>query len=312
MDRFRQWLNEEGAIKDLWNSHWIGVPLWIAFGSLTLYWFYCVPPPGYAIGALAVLAGIMSVREMKTLAKISWVFLLICLLIMEFRAIDKDRADNEQKQREFFASQKSGFSSIATQASSNFEATTSGLKTAINGLNGVLETTQGVASVAKKNLDAVSGGNSFAYFMPCADLPDPPPVTPVTWCTGNIVNAGDQPLSMVSLDIARLLPNGMKSIDALDTVNIGSIAPRGVVRLPYKLHPDSGPDGFEIEINAQNGSVVEDLYFRKPQQGYGWAYKFTVNRIHLDDRGNVLSVIPIKKVDWSEPVLYKPRFTKQQ
>lgn len=135
MARFVGWMKKEDAIKGLWNSRKIGVSLWIAFGILTLYWRFCVPPPGYAIGALAVVAGIMSVREMSTLAKVSWVVLLICLLLTEFTAIDKDRADNQEQQRKFFEAQKKGFQGIATQAQSNFATTTGGLKAAIEGLD---------------------------------------------------------------------------------------------------------------------------------------------------------------------------------
>ena len=144
MAKFRQWLNEEEAIKDFWNSPWMGVPLWLACGVLTLYWFYHIPPPGYAIGALAVVAGIMSVREMKTLAKVSWVFLLISLLVMEFRAIDKDRSDNEKNQIDFFNAQKGGFQGIATQADGNFKETAKGLDGSIQGLKEVLGTTQSI------------------------------------------------------------------------------------------------------------------------------------------------------------------------
>ena len=135
MARFRDWIKEENAINGLWNSRWVGTPIWIAFGLLTLYWRYCMPPPGYAIGALAVVAGIMSVREMKTLARVSWVFLLVCLLLTEFHAIDNDRAENQEQQKKFFDTQQQGFSQIASQASANFAATTADLKTAIEGLS---------------------------------------------------------------------------------------------------------------------------------------------------------------------------------
>lgn len=174
MAKFRQLLNEEGAIKDLWNSPWVGVPLWLASGLLTLYWFFHVPPPGYAIGALAVVAGIMSVREMKTLAKISWVFLLVCLLTMEFRAIDKDRADNDQKQRDFFEAQKKGFQGIATQSDTNSKGTAKGLDLSIQGLKEVLGTTQSI----------------FKQTVPHADLRSTIPL-PTNWpMPVGILNSG--------------------------------------------------------------------------------------------------------------------------
>jgi len=125
MEKIKQWiavardnillLFEVGkTIKRFWNSPWVGIPLWIATAVCVVYWHYHVPAPGYAVGALAVVAGIMSVRKVKILGKIIWVALLICLLITEFHAIDIDRADNEQKQKAFFAEQKTGFQGIAT------------------------------------------------------------------------------------------------------------------------------------------------------------------------------------------------------
>lgn len=117
---------------------------------LFVFWLRYIPPPGYAIGALAVVAGIMSVRDMKTLGKISWIALLVCLLITEFRAIDKDRADNARAQRDFFDTQKAGFDGVATQASKNFSATAGGLTTAIQTLDSTLRVGQQAADLAGK------------------------------------------------------------------------------------------------------------------------------------------------------------------
>ncbi len=157
---------EDGPYKKFWNSPKAGIPLWIVAAGFTVHWLEFPPAPGYAIGALAVVAGIMSVREIKTIGKISWVVLLICLLVTEFRAIDKDRADNAQTQRVFFEAQQKSFGAISRQATDNFRQTTSGLETAINGLNSVLGTTQDVAKLAKTNLENVTGGDSFAYATP--------------------------------------------------------------------------------------------------------------------------------------------------
>jgi hypothetical protein len=159
MVRLPGWLREEGALKALWNSPRVGVPLWSACGVLTLCWFFWVPHPGYAIGALALVAGIMSVREIKTMGKICWISLLIALLLTEFHAIDKDRAENQEQQKKFFDAQKQGFGQIASQASTNFAATTSSLKAAIEGLslnikiaNQTLQQTQPYADLQYKNL----------------------------------------------------------------------------------------------------------------------------------------------------------------
>ena len=69
------------SAKRLWSSIWVGGPLWVISAFLAAYWLYHVPVPGFAIGALATVAGIMSVREMKTSGKISWVSCSLSYLI---------------------------------------------------------------------------------------------------------------------------------------------------------------------------------------------------------------------------------------
>ena len=122
------------SVKKIWHSPWAGIPLWIVAAAFTVYWLSDPPPPGYAIGALAAVAGIMSVREIKTLGKISWVVLLICLLVTEFRAIDKDRTQNKKDQEAFFTEQKAGFGAITSQAKLDNEATVETLSAAVKGL----------------------------------------------------------------------------------------------------------------------------------------------------------------------------------
>jgi hypothetical protein len=134
--------NGRSCVK-LWNHPYIGILLWLISFAVWAYWhpYSHLPTPGKAIGALAVVAGIMSVREMKELAKISWVVLLIMLLFTEFRAIDKDHYQAEQAQERFFDTQRKGFGDIAIQAKQNFDSTAAGLTIAINGLNRTLAQT---------------------------------------------------------------------------------------------------------------------------------------------------------------------------
>ena len=152
MEKFWKFFGEDGGAKRLWNSARIGIPLWIAGALFAGYWFFCVPTPGKAVAALAVVAGIMSVREIKILGKISWVVLLVCLLSIEFRAIDKDHADNVKAQKEFFDTQKAGFAGISTQAQTNFAATATSLKVAIMALDSTLKSSQHVAYLAQKGV----------------------------------------------------------------------------------------------------------------------------------------------------------------
>jgi hypothetical protein len=140
MGKFADFFEESGTAKKYWNSSRLGVPLWLILAAVTVYWYCRVPSPGYAIGALAVVAGIMSVREMKVLGKIAWVVLLICMLVTEFRAIDKDRKDAEDKQ---IADRKvidDAFGEVLRKQDGDFKATAGRLQVAIDGIKSTLAT----------------------------------------------------------------------------------------------------------------------------------------------------------------------------
>jgi hypothetical protein len=132
--RLSELIDEEGPVTRFWNSTWIGVPLWLVSATFAVYSYIFIPSPGKAIAALAVVAGVMSVRDSKVLGKIAWVSLLVLMLIVEFRAIDKDRKDSQaaedkhlKEERESFKSvlvnQASGFSTVLGTQQQNFEQT---------------------------------------------------------------------------------------------------------------------------------------------------------------------------------------------
>src|SRR5260370_21581819 len=112
-----------------------------------------------------------------------WTVALFCFLLIEIKAIDKDRVANDEKQREVIAAEQLNFKQVTNQASQNFAQTTSELTTAITGLGSVLGTTQDVAKLAR---DA-SGGNSYAYIAPGSTENEGPYVM-------SVFNAGSQTL----------------------------------------------------------------------------------------------------------------------
>jgi hypothetical protein len=308
MGKLSEFFSENGRAVRLWNSTKVGVPLWIISAGLLFLWLFKAPPPGYAVGALAVVAGVMSVRDIKVLGKILWVFLLVCFLITEFRAIDKDRADNQEAQKKFFESQKEGFAGISQQAAQQFSATTQGLTAAVNGLNGVLQTTQGVADLARKNLENVTGGTSFAYVVPNTEIV---PAAPDLWKHGfsmTVINEGRDTL-ILNIVVAHVLEQTNGHV----VTDLGPMTPTGPITLAahtaqqvperfIQVNADSTHvDHFLILINAQNGSEQEDMWFRPAKSGIGWACKFVVQKPLVP--GSLKSVKIIKQQDWKEPVV---------
>jgi hypothetical protein len=297
--------DKDGPVFRKWNSPWFGVPLWSVSACVCLLWYFHTPSPGKAIGALAVVAGIMSVREMKVLGKILWVALLVFLLVTEFHAIDKDRAENEESQRKFFEAQQQGFEQTAQQAAQNFAATTKSLTTSITGLDTVLRTTQQVANLSKVNLLSITGGSSFPFIIPDIAIVSGNPL-PKSF-TLTLKNAGKYPLTGLSVAIAHVTAESSNgSLVRTDSGlsrphDAGSLRGHATKLVPNyfmsPLHDDpSSHPHYVIEIDAQNGTVREDLWLRPSTNGLAWAYKFAVFR----DPGTGK---PLIEQDWVEPLM---------
>lgn len=89
--RIEQWTTEK------WRSPWVAWPL-VCVGFVGAAWISHHPqPPGVSIGLLALVAGVMSVREMPTLEKMAWVAILIAFTVFEVEAIQRAELDNAAK-----------------------------------------------------------------------------------------------------------------------------------------------------------------------------------------------------------------------
>jgi hypothetical protein len=147
-------MSETIPLNQHFRQHWFFDIVQVAATLLAVYWIWTArfPPPGYAIGILAVLAAIMSLHaDMQKWQKAAWVVLMGVYLFTEFRAITKDRNEfahteerrrNEQNQQ--FQDIASGLQSSMEQSQAQFRDTMSGIGRTIN---------------------SVTGGNGFCYAM---------------------------------------------------------------------------------------------------------------------------------------------------
>jgi hypothetical protein len=290
----------------VWKNPWMGASLLLAFYALGAYWWYVIPSPGKAVASLAAVATVMTFRgELKGVEKTFLTLALFLFVWIEIRAIDKDQADNEERQRKFFEVQKTSFGQIATQASTNFSDTTGKLTSAIDGLNAVLGTTQSVAAIAKQNLEAVSGGTSFAYVIPDNQEFQKGGVTiqhEGAAFSMTLINHGNNMLTGVSVTIAKVVDqSGKTDYGVLRPYAMGTLAKQGSLKLPVFIKPETNDQGlyhYVIMVSAQNGTIMENLYFRPSKDGNGWAYKFNVVR-NLPGKSD----IKILNTDWKEPVI---------
>ncbi len=77
-----------------WWKHWLtGWILFGLFGLLCICWWWRIPPTGYAIGTLAVVAALMAaiMENLRAVARFAWIILLFGFLWIEMKAIDRGR-----------------------------------------------------------------------------------------------------------------------------------------------------------------------------------------------------------------------------
>jgi hypothetical protein len=118
-----------------WWKHWFYllcqlvaiyvVCLWIPYNHL--------PQTGSAVAIIAVLAALMSVHpNLRPGQKVLYLLLIAALLLIEFRAMYKDRADNEAKVMEERVKQQTEFGKIRSIQDDDFNKIAEGLKKAID------------------------------------------------------------------------------------------------------------------------------------------------------------------------------------
>jgi hypothetical protein len=170
-----------------WNTGW-NKPLFRGFHAvlfcglsiLFIWWIpYCrLPLPGWASGVIAVIGSLTSVMILGPWQKALYLFLIAGFLSTEFRAIRKDHKETADQQAQLFEEQKRGFEPVSGQAARNFNSTIGRLQGATGKLDGLLNTTQSVATLETQNLskvgeaiNTVTGGDTFCY----VDFDEPHP-----------------------------------------------------------------------------------------------------------------------------------------
>ncbi len=142
-----------GHTREIWGQAWPGYSL-IAMSFLVFLWLERrLPPPGYAITAMAVIAGAMALRpDMGGWEKSLWFVILLLFAGIEIRAISKDRKE-----------QTKTFSDIAAKLTVTVDQGTIAL-TALNetireGRTHFDSTISGLTDSMKTQ----TGGDSFCY-----------------------------------------------------------------------------------------------------------------------------------------------------
>jgi hypothetical protein len=139
--------------------------------------FFRVPPVGFGVALLAVVAAFMSIHEHQSpYDKASWMFLVILLLGVESRSIIQAKRDENDRLTQAREAQNQEFLTLRKAQNDAFLATMSGIdqsigesqnhfKATIDIANTLLEKSDNLQQRSMENLNATTGGDSFAYVL---------------------------------------------------------------------------------------------------------------------------------------------------
>lgn len=240
----------------------IGAAIWI------YRWWFDLPPTGYSVGVLAVLAAVMSVHgDMPPFQKVFWLLLIAAFLFLEFRAIDWDHAnidaheallrfDERDHFRDVMSQDQDHFSKVLQQNQKQFDTTLGNMR-----------------RLAQQTEDVVTGGDSYIVVFPTiADMATQALVLDAEICPrcktrNSIPNAKIQLQFPDSFHVAPL--------DLLSQ----TVDPDYVQVCLHTITPSrTGETTYKITVFARNKPTFEYLTVRYDNENKRFEYKYRVLR----------------------------------
>jgi hypothetical protein len=256
------------------GNNWFHVPVQIVVLGFCVYWYFHLPLPTKAVLILTGVTVVMALLEMHPTHKAVYLLLVICLMFIENRALNKDHADLVAGEEGRRKEENTKFDTIAKGLQTSIENGQNQFAATMDGAKALLNETRSIAELSEKSLNNLTGGKSFPYVSPQVWGSPNAPVALVVW------NHGNEILTGVSVAISNT--NDPNWADEFMThYSVGTLGPHDMFALPVVLTPQlrfNGQDHYWIQISAQNGTVDEGIFFRqsKKRPGY-WDVSFNVN-----------------------------------
>ena len=264
------------------------------------WWLRYLPPPGYGIGLLAVLAAAMSLHvEMRNWQKAVWMLLIGACLFLEFRAIEHDRTENNSANTKARNEENEKFDQIAQSMKRSIANNQEQFNATMTRTNRIL--------------DNVTGGTSYAVLLP--DTFGQDKELPLM-----IENHGENVLTGVSVMVTFWGAYAGKVPDFIlnavnNRINVGTLGPEERLWLDGKLRTDAlatvDQDGEKVlcayvSITAQNFTSREFLYFKK--QDGKWMFKYSIFRtetkretkIIVQTKGKIVPNTKLEEIEWTD------------
>jgi hypothetical protein len=232
----------------------------VAVFLLITAWMWAFPMPGWAISILglgAVIVAVRSAHKMPLWEEICWLVIAFALCGAEMRTLYKDRADQEQTSGEARAAQTRSFLGIANGLSES-------IKQSQQQFAATMDKSNKIFGGVQTNLDAVTGGKTFAEFVA---VPNMGSGNPVTYPLTVFIN-GKYPIKNMAAQIQKVEPQRdnasiYRQMQSMHLLPIGG----DVLPGPHELNERLGIGKYGIGIWAANGLSNEELELRLDEQG---------------------------------------------
>lgn len=306
----------------------------IATGLIAVNWWIHrqhLPNPGVAVALIAFVAAAMSIHpDMRGWQKGVWMLIIGVLLIVETRAIAKDREENNTSVAADRKAQNDNFAKIRTEQERAFRDTADGLKSAIaqsqqqfdrtmSKSDQIVTEASAIAKLSRRNIDAATGGESYAVVWLGEVINDE--------ASFMLIHKGDYALRSLRLNftdraetdrvVTRASPPPTFA-EIMSTVKVEMIGDLPSVSQALQTRMNlTGVDreDYKILFIALNGTWMEDLQLRKVSGS--WVQALRIQRFNPITKEmetleyDVRPGYPLKngEVDWldSSPATGKPR-----
>jgi len=241
--------------KRLSKTDWVFFVLQLLAMLLAYVWWSALPSPGYAIGVLAVLAAVMSIHtEMPPFQKALWLLLIGVFLVIELRAIDWDRANNDVREALVRMQERDQFATILRQGEEESKKT--------------LDKMSGVTQLARRSIYEETGGDSYVVVRP-----DFTPTGKNVFTLG--VGLCAKCLYSVPNAYVYFKTGGSQTLILHDTVT-----PMFVVTTQETITPaETGETTYGINVTARNKPTQETLKVRFNAQSKQWECSWHIERV---------------------------------
>lgn len=150
--------------------HWFHILLQVISGTLCVYWYFRLPGPNKALLILAGMVALMMLYDMQPWQKAIYVLLVIFLIIIENRAINRDRSDAatlEAKRREAqntqFQTIANGIQTAITDSNNQFNATMKRSDSILKSSEEAVKSSRDAVRTTQETLAYATGGDTFCY-----------------------------------------------------------------------------------------------------------------------------------------------------